>query len=238
MIKKQDYIQQPVFNIIKKDGYLVFLSSGGSEIARIKDESEDSSLPYKLNLTDSGRINLKDSGGNILSYVQQLSASEQSSVRELIDNPPTSSLLIHYECFPVKWVSTQWKGTSGSPSLYSYAYRILSGGFTISLEDSLSNSTSIGIKISADQTHSINDNKVYFVKTTLVKGNSADGGQIASSSTVHTSDSSNTSNSWVFKKTSGGEFFYAKIGGVGETEQAWDAVGVMIEIYGEPLTAV
>lgn len=231
-------IQNAVYGVLKKDGYLIFLGSGGQEIARIKDDNKDASLPYKLNLTDSGRINLKDADGNVLSYVQQLSATEQAAVRELIDNPPqpaSPSLLIHYECFPVKWVSSQWVGTSGNPSLYSYLYRILGGGFIISLEDSLSNSTNIGIKISADQTHSIVSNKVYFIKTTLVRGNSADGGQIGSSSMVHTSASPDTSNSWIFKKTSGSAFFYVKIGGVGETEQAWDAVGIMVEIYGEPL---
>jgi hypothetical protein len=40
------------------------------------------------------------------------------------------------------------------------------------------------------------------------------------------------------KKYADSPFFYSKIGGVTETEQGWYAVGIIVEIYGEPLHAV
>lgn len=230
-------IQNAVYGVLKQDGYLIFLGSGGQEIARVKDESGDG-LPYKLNLTDSGRINLKDSDGNVLSYVQQLSTSEQSAVRELINNPPQASPLIHAECFPVKYSSGVWKSASALPSLYTYNHKIVNGGFSLSIESSISDSENIGLKISADPYHAIVADKVYFITTTLIKINSADGGQVGSSSTVHTSVGGNVVNRWVFKKYADSPFFYSKIGGVTETEQGWYAVGIIVEIYGEPLHAV
>lgn len=59
-----------------------------------------------------------------------------------------------------------------------------------------------------------------------------------SSKTVHTSVGGNVVNRWVFKKYADSPFFYSKIGGVTETEQGWYAVGIIVEIYGEPLQAV
>jgi hypothetical protein len=231
-------IQNAVYGVLKKDGYLIFLGSGGQEIARVKDEAGGEGLPYKLNLTDTGRINLKDANGNILSYVQQLSASEQTAVRELINNPPSASPLIHAECFPVKYSSGVWKSASALPSLYTYNHKIVSGGFDLSIESSISDSKNIGLKINADPYHTIVADKVYFITTTLTKINSAEGGQVGSSSTVHTSVGGNVVNRWVFKKYADSTFFYSKIGGVTETEQGWDAVGIIVEIYGETLEAV
>lgn len=232
-------IQNAVYGVLKKDGYLIFLGSGGQEIARVKDEAGGEGLPYKLNLTDTGRINLKDSKGNILSYVQQLSASEQTAVRELINNPPSaSSPLIHSECFPVKYQGGIWKTASALSSLFAYSYKIVSGGFSLSIEDSISDPTHIGLKISADSYHTIATDKIYFITTTLIKINSAEGGQVGSSSMVHTSDGGNVVNRWVFNRYGYSPFFYSKIGGITATEQGWEAIGIIVEIYGEPLEAV
>jgi hypothetical protein len=86
MIKSQDYIQQPIFNIIKQDGYLIFLSGSGQEIARIKEETNNNinNNSYKLNLTESGRINLKDGDGKIVSFIQQLSLKEIAVLKKII----------------------------------------------------------------------------------------------------------------------------------------------------------
>jgi hypothetical protein len=87
MIKSQDYIQQPIFNIIKQDGYLIFLSGSGQEIARIKEErnnNNNNNNSYKLNLTESGRINLKDGDGKIVSFIQQLSLKEIAVLKKII----------------------------------------------------------------------------------------------------------------------------------------------------------
>ena len=112
-------IQNAVYGVLKKDGYLIFLGSGGQEIARVKDEACGEGLPYKLNLTDSGRINLKDAGGNVLSYVQQFSATEQAAVREMIANPPKAPglALVHSEIAPFQWGETGWAaGWAVSPT--------------------------------------------------------------------------------------------------------------------------
>lgn len=233
MIKSQDYIQQPVFNIIKKDGYLIFLSSGGSEIARVKDESEDSSLPYKLNLTDSGRINLKDSSGNILSYVQQLSASEQSAVREMIENPPSVDAgmqMIHSEIIPMYFSSTWRAGDISIKKIYH------DGHLEITFASGQSDSSRIEFSIKAASGYTGISNKDFRIKVYplfMVNGGSGSTGGTNYKKTSY------AVTPFVFSVYfSPGYVSAFECDGITETQAGWHNIGFLFEIYGEPLTAV
>lgn len=235
MIKKQDYIQQPVFNIIKQNGYLIFLGSGGQEIARVKDDSNDASLPYKLNLTDSGRINLKDASGSILSYVQQLSASEQTAVREIINNPPSEGglALVHSEIAPFHWGETGW--TAGDAS---FAKTIYDGHFSISLGQIKNNQQTLPLIIEGKDGFSIGDNSNYTIKIYALECSSSGAGATGANNFAK---SSMETPSYIFNITrlkNGYTNFKCSCSGITETMRGWSAIGILAEIYGEPLTAV
>ena len=106
MIKKlSDNLINSIYSAEKIDNYIVFLAQDGHEVCRVKDDNKDDSLPYKMNLTDSGRINLKDKNNNVLSYVQQLSASEQTAVRRTIE----SYDLLHISLNSFVYSNDSWK---------------------------------------------------------------------------------------------------------------------------------
>lgn len=73
-------IQNAIYGVLKKDGYLIFLGSGGQEVARVKDEAGGEDLPYALSAQGS-EISLKNASGTTISsakietplrHVQQL----------------------------------------------------------------------------------------------------------------------------------------------------------------------
>ena len=59
-------IQNAIYGVLKQDGYLIFLSSGGQEIARVKDEAGGEDLPYALS-AQGLELSLKDANGTTIS---------------------------------------------------------------------------------------------------------------------------------------------------------------------------
>lgn len=221
----------PIFYAKKEDGYIIFLSQGGDEICRCVDASSDSSLPYKLNLTDSGRINLKDSSGNILSYVQQLSASEISSIKTFMN----SSRLIHQEIFPINFNGSSWEQ---SPSMYSYKKIILNGGLVASLNTTSTTATKIAIKLEAGVYNKLDNSEWYVVDVALLQISTGGGGQISSAAYLASQSSSDRRNAFCLSKGSNSYSGLSfALDGITETEQGWNGVGCLISVYGKPLEA-
>lgn len=226
-------IQNAIYGVLKKDGYLIFLGSGGQEIARIKDDSEDASLPYKLNLTDSGRINLKDAGGNVLSYVQQLSASEQTAVRDLINNPTSSGglALVHSEIAPWRFTGSVWKEEP------TYKSTMLDGHFTISAESNQQTANTIRFLVTSANGYRnpfYTDKPSYTIKIYPIE--CATSGTGATGSTQHIKNSSGAT-PYVFNVTFVGGYGFARLNcnDITDTMRSWNIIGFLFEIYGEPL---
>ena len=59
-------IQNAIYGVLKQDGYLIFLSSGGQEIARVKDEAGGEDLPYSLS-AQGLELSLKNASGTTIS---------------------------------------------------------------------------------------------------------------------------------------------------------------------------
>lgn len=229
-------IQNAVFNVKKDGDYLVFLSAGGVEIARVRDEKGGQGLPYKLNLTDTGRINLKDSAGNILSYVQELSASEQTAVRDLISNPPVSPL-VHSEL-----VSYRFNSDTGVWQKNYIVGRMLliNGHYTITAPTTgtaASNPDEIQLTIEPDTGwEGSTDLPFYHIRVSVVNWRNVYG----NTGTAKTSNGNRVCDFVMNGVKIGDDYrysFYPHITTTDETERAWEWYGFLVEIYGEPLHA-
>lgn len=226
-------IQQAVFNVKKDGDYLVFLSAGGVEIARVRDEKGGQGLPYKLNLTDSGRINLKDADGNVLSYVQELSASEQAAVREMIENPPSVDAgmqMIHSEMIPMRFGSTWVAGESAQKVKYYDSH------LEISFSSGQSNSSKIEFSIKAASGYTGVSDKYFRIKVYPLFMVNGGGGSTGGTNYKKTSYPVTP---FVFSvKFTPGYVTAFECDGITETQAAWYNIGFLFEIYGEPLTEV
>lgn len=229
-------IQNAIYGVLKKDGYLIFLGSGGQEVARVKDEEGGQGLPYKLNLTDSGRINLKDSAGNILSYVQQLSASEQTAVRELIENPPSSEpqRLVHVGLYAFRWTGSTWKSEN------SYNQVLFDGGLSLRLQGiHLDISTKIPLYIYTKTGYSqfVSEN-VYHFRLSLLQYMSDESAGVGGTNNQHTITPT-ASYDFLITITSGyTSSININLDGITDTQKSWTSIGVLLEAWGEPLQAV
>lgn len=229
-------IQNAIYGVLKQDGYLIFLGSGGQEIARIKDDSEDASLPYKLNLTDSGRINLKDAGGNVLSYVQQLSSSEQTAVRALINNPPSNGglALVHSEIAPWRFTGSVWEEEP------TYKSTMLDGHFTISAGSNQQTANTIQFSITSANGYKnpfYTDKPSYTIKIYPIECSTLGTGAIGITQQIKNSSGATP---YVFNVTFVGGYGIARLNcnAITDAMRSWDIIGFLFEIYGEPLEAV
>ena len=226
-------IQNAVYGVLKKDGYLIFLGSGGQEIARVKDEAGSEGLPYKLNLTDSGRINLKDASGNVLSYVQQLSTSEQTAVRELINNPPSSGglALVHSEIAPWRFTGSVWMEEP------TYKSTMLDGHFTISAGSDQQTANTIRFSVTSANGYRnpfYTDKPSYTIKIYPLE--CATSGTGATGITQQIKNSSGAT-AYVFNVTFVGGYGIARLNcnAITDAMRSWNIIGFLFEIYGEPL---
>ena len=212
-------IQNAIYGVLKQDGYLIFLGSGGQEVARVKDEAGGEGLPYKLNLTDSGRINLKDASGNVLSYVQQFSATEQAILRKgLVWGH------LHSECFPVIFINGGWN------PYYTPKKTYLNGGFVASVRSELSSDSAIVIRISRGTHGTIPLDSTFRVQFSLV--DCSDGKCVGNASQARTCSAAKIYDS-IITKTEDSQNLDFVLDGITESERGFIPLGILIDVFGE-----
>lgn len=209
----------------KENGYIVFMNSGGREVCRVRDEAGGEGLPYKLNLTDSGRINLKDANGSVLSYVQSLSVAEQTAVRSMIGG---GFGLIHAELRAMAKVGGAWQRAQSYDQLY------LDGHFTITDGDPTRvDKLQFDLKAASDFT--LPESIPYVIKISLLECDSGGSGAIGGSNYVKVSTGTTQYIYSISKWSSSYPTLKCDVQNITTEQQAWSAVGFLFEIYGKAL---
>lgn len=209
----------------KKEGeYIVFLTQGGKEVCRVKDEAGGEGLPYKLNLTDTGRINLKDSTGNILSHVQSLSVAEQTAVRSMIGS---GFDLIHAELRAMSKESGTWQPANSYNKMY------LNGHFKISTSPSSVNK--LQFDLTAASGFTIPESIPYVIKISLLECDSGGSGAVGGSNYLKASTGTAQYIYSISKWSSSYSVFSLEVQNITNEQMAWSAVGFLFEIYGKAL---
>lgn len=145
--------------------------------------------------------------------------------------------LIHLQSIPFKWNSSQSKFAIDTSKLTSYARKIIDGGFDIEDNNSTSE-TQIKFKINLDSTRfKLNAGDAYHVRCQLLQANNAGTKQAGVTSIPQSQNTSDRINNFLFKISSSIYKFTITLDGL-TSESTWEDVVLLVEIYGNPPTAV
>lgn len=212
-------IQNAIYGVLKQDGYLIFLGSGGQEIARVKDEEGGEDLPYSLS-AQGLELSLKNASGTTIS-----SAKIETPLRH-----------IHQLCYQPN--AGEWKFVS------DLTKKIIDGGIYIERGTVVSeNALSLVIRpfnLNAWQFPTGKDH-FYDIKVTLMTANNVNGGDgIGNNTSIRHSSPATTYQFSIYRYSTATTYRTFIINMTDIPEEYLNAWGVvfLVEIEGSPLEAV
>lgn len=227
-------------------GYIEFLNNGGDVVCSIKDESAtplELGLPYSV-FYSNGKLQLKDSSSQTLSEVAldipyslsidgQTLSLKNSSGTSLSDITIPSGgnddfQLLHCELFPVQFSSSAWKEMQNGSA---YKIVFLDGHISTSFQGGTGTYFTLGFSSKSGYKFS-DKNRVF--RLSLLQIDSAIGGSYYIKAA---SNSDRVNNFICYQAGSGNPTIKTKII-LESSYQEKTAVGVLIEVYGEPLEEV